>query len=132
VRVAVLKLKGVESADVSLQFKTADIRLRPENRVTLTELRRIIKDAGFSAKEATIAAVGTLVERGGKPALQLAGLNTVLLLAGDSSKPDPYKEVVRRLGARDTGTIEIAGVVNPPSTATEPEELIVESVTFVR
>ncbi len=131
-RVAVQNLDGVESADVSLRLKTAEIKLRPGNRITLPQLRNAIKDSGFNAREATISVVGSLVERGGKPALQVSGLSTVLLLASDPSKPDAYKEAVRRVSARDDALVEVVGLVNTPSNPSDPEAVIVESLTPAR
>lgn len=127
-RVAVQKLEGVESADVSLQFKTADIKLRPGNKITLSRLRTIIKDSGFTAKEATVTVVGTIVERGGKPALEATGLGTVLLIVPDPGKPAAYKEAAARLASKQAGAVEIVGVINPPASAEEPEQIIIQSL----
>ena len=69
--VALKKLDGVESADVSLEKATADIRLKPGNTITLPQLRRIIRQAGYPTKDAQVDARGAVVERNGKPALDL-------------------------------------------------------------
>ena len=69
--VAVKKLDGVESVDVSLEKATADIRLKPGNSITLPELRRIIRQSGYPTKDAQVEARGTVVERNGKPTLDL-------------------------------------------------------------
>jgi len=71
VSVAIKKLDGVESVDVSLEKASADIRLKPGNAITLPQLRRIIRQSGYPTKEAHIEARGTVVERNGKPALDL-------------------------------------------------------------
>ena len=131
-RVAVQKLEGVESVDVSLQQKTAVIGLRAANRITLSDLRDVIKDAGFNAREASVTVVGTLVERGGKPALEIGGLKTVLLLASSPGKPDAYNDTAKRVHALETGQVEITGVINPPANASQPEELIVHAVASPR
>jgi copper chaperone CopZ len=129
VRVAVEKLEGVESADVSLQFKTADVKLRPGNRVTLAKLRTVIKNSGFTAKESTVTLVGTIVERGGKPAVEATGLDAVLLIVADPGKPAAYKDVATWLALKKAGSVEIVGVINPPSTAEQPEQIVIQ--TFV-
>ena len=69
--VAVKKLDGVESVDVSLEKASADIRLKAGNAITLSQLRRIIRQAGYPTKDAQVEARGTLVERNGKPTLDL-------------------------------------------------------------
>jgi copper chaperone CopZ len=71
VSVAIKKLDGVESVEVSLEKASADIRLKAGNAITLPQLRRIIRQAGYPTKDAQIDARGTLVERNGKPAFDL-------------------------------------------------------------
>jgi len=71
VSVAIKKLDGVESIEVSLEKASADIRLRPGNAITLPQLRRTIRQAGYPTKDAQVEASGTVVERNGKPALDL-------------------------------------------------------------
>jgi len=71
VSVAIKKLDGVESVDVSLEKATADVRLGPGNTITLPQLRRIIRQSGYPTKDAHVEARGTLVERNGKPTLDL-------------------------------------------------------------
>ncbi|HMF98936.1 MAG TPA: heavy metal-associated domain-containing protein [Vicinamibacterales bacterium] len=69
--VAIKKLDGVESVDVSLEKATADIRLKPGNTITLPQLRKIIRQSGYPTKNAQVNARGTFVERNGQPALDL-------------------------------------------------------------
>lgn len=79
------KLDGVESVDVSLEKATADIRLRPGNTITLPQLRRLIRQSGYPTKDARVDARGTVVDRDGKPALDLQN-GTFLEL---TAKPTP-------------------------------------------
>ena len=131
-RVAVQKLNGVESADVSLQFKTADIKLRPGNRIPLSKLRTVIKNSGFTPKEATVTVIGTIIERGGKPALEATGLDPVMLIAADPDKPAAYDQAAKRLAAKQTGAVEVVGVINPPATPEQPEQIIIQSIAPVQ
>jgi copper chaperone CopZ len=96
VSVAINKLDGVESVDVSLEKATADIRLKPGNAITLPQLRRIIRQAGYPTKDARVDAHGALVERDGKPTLDLQN-GTFLELA---AKPS----------ASATGIVDVTGV----------------------
>ena len=64
-RVAVEKLDGVEDAVVSLNEGRVRIRLAPENGVTVAELRRTIRNQGFSPREATLTVAATIEQRGG-------------------------------------------------------------------
>jgi copper chaperone CopZ len=58
VSVAVKDLDGVESVDVSLANASADIRLRPDNRLKIERLRQVIRRAGYPTKDALITARG--------------------------------------------------------------------------
>jgi copper chaperone CopZ len=86
VSVAIKKLDGVESVDVSLEKATADIHLKPGNAITLPQLRRIIRQSGYPTKDAHVDARGTFVDRNGKPALDLQN-GSVLELEAKPSAP---------------------------------------------
>jgi len=128
VRVAVRKLDGVESVEVSLERASADVHLRPENQVTLSQLRKIIKDNGFSPREATVTVVGTLVERGGKPALSLTGSGIVWLLTPAEGENTAYNDALQRIKTAPTAPVEVVGTVAVLSNANQPEELSVQSL----
>jgi Heavy-metal-associated domain len=85
VSVAIKKLDGVESVDVSLEKATADVRLKPGNAITLPQLRRIIRQAGYPTKDARVDARGTLVDRNGKPTLDLQNGSFLELAAKPSA-----------------------------------------------
>ena len=125
-RVAVQKLPGVESVNVSLERATTDIQLRAGNAITLEQLRRIIKNNGFTAKEATVTVAGTLIERGGQPALDVTGTKTVMLIAADPKQPAVFKQVQDRFKAKTPGAVRLTGVVE--SRADAPDRIAVRSV----
>jgi len=77
VRVALLNLPGVESADVSLDKASADIRLKADNRITMTKLRDVLKKNGYPTRDAHVEARGRIVERSGKPVLDLLNGSTM-------------------------------------------------------
>ena len=122
-RVAVQKLPGVESVNVSLERASTEIQLRPGNSITLEQLRSIIKNNGFTAKEATVTVVGKLIERGGQPALDVTGTNTVMLIVADPKQPAIFKQVQDRLGAKASVLIRMTGVVE--SNADLPDRITV-------
>jgi copper chaperone CopZ len=131
VRVAVRKLDGVESVDVSLERASAAINLRPANRITLPQLRQIIKNNGFTAKEATVTVLGTLTERGGKPALSVTGTDIVWLIGPRVANDAAYADAVERVKAHQTTPVEVAGTVAPPANDSQPEVLILEAMKAV-
>ena len=54
------KLPSVDQVRVSLKDGLTILDLKPNNSTTLVELRRIIKNNGFVAKEATVVARGAV------------------------------------------------------------------------
>src|SRR5688572_16907700 len=105
------KLAGLESVEVSLERATADIRLRPGNTISLEQLRRIVKDNGFTAQEATVTAVGKIIERGGQPALEVTGTNRVMLIVVDPSAPAVFKQAQELQRAKSAALVQATGVV---------------------
>ena len=132
VRVAIRKLPGVESVDVSLERAMTDVRLKPNNTVTLSQLRRVIKSGGFNAKEATVTAVGTLIEQGGKPAVNVSIINTVWLVVPDSARRSAYEEAVKRVESRPSQEIEITGVIQEPKDSGAPDQITVHRMTNMK
>ena len=127
-RVAVRKLDGVESVDVSLERGAASIALRPGNRITLPQLRQIIKNNGFTAKDATVTAIGTVIERGGKPALSVTGTDVVWLLAPRAANDAAYADAMQRVKAQQPAPVEAAGTVAAPANENQPEVLLLQAL----
>jgi hypothetical protein len=126
VRVAVQKLSGVESVNVSLERASTDIQLRRGNAITLEQLRSIIKNNGFTPKEATVTVVGKLIERGGQPALDVTGTNTVMLIVADPKQPAIFKRVQDRFRGKPAPSVRLIGVVE--SRADAPDRIAVQAV----
>ena len=124
-RVAIRKLPGIESVDVSLERATAGIRLREGNSITLAQLRQIIKNNGFSSKEAAVTVVGKLIERGGKPAIDVTGTKIVMLIVPDAKQSDAYQRIEGQLQAASGRTIELQGTVE--SQLDQPDQIVVSS-----
>ena len=55
------KVAGVQQVTVSLTDGVTILDLRPDNAVTMSKLRQVIKDNGFVSKEAQITARGSVV-----------------------------------------------------------------------
>jgi copper chaperone CopZ len=86
VSVAVRKLDGVESVDVSLDKASADVRLKPDNHLTLSQLRAAIKRNGYATRDAAIEARGRIVERDGQRVLDLLN-GSFLVVSGSPGRP---------------------------------------------
>lgn len=57
------KVDGVQTVRVSLKEGLTVLELRPDNTVTLSQLRAVIKKNGFVSKDARIVARGTPRDR---------------------------------------------------------------------
>lgn len=124
-RVAVQKLSGVESVEVSLEKGVATIRFRPEATATYGQVRRAILDNGFTPKEAQVRVRGSIVEQAGRVVLSVPGRGESYPLSGASSTDGMPDRLRQAIGARVEilGTIREQGVEGRPPTV-EVVELI--------
>jgi hypothetical protein len=111
VRVAVLKLEGVETVDVSLERALADLRPRPGNHVTIQQLRTLIKRNGFNPGSATVEVAGRLTMRSGLPAIAVTNTDLVLPLIPDPSGKDAMQKAQERASSGGPQNVLITGVL---------------------
>jgi copper chaperone CopZ len=119
VRVAIHKVDGVESVELSLERAEADIRLRQDNRVSLDQFRKVVKANGFEPRQATVTAVGTVREVGGKLAFEVSGVTTPLVVAADRSEAAAYKQLKSAVDSKTPAVFEITGTVEKKSDGVE-------------
>ena len=77
-RVSLKSVPGVDSVDVSLAKGLAAVKMKPGNTVTLKQLQTAITKNGFTMKDSTVTAVGTVVLTGGKAQLKISGSNEIV------------------------------------------------------
>lgn len=58
------RVEGVQSVQVSLKEGLTILELRPENKITLAQLRTVIKNNGFVSKEVKVIARGSARSNG--------------------------------------------------------------------
>lgn len=58
-------MEGVTKAEVSLNKAMATIHLKPENNVSVEQLRKVVRKSGFTPKEATVIIDGDLETKKG-------------------------------------------------------------------
>jgi hypothetical protein len=75
------KLEGVETVHISLNNSAAELTLREGNRVTIEQLRTIIKRNGFTPKDAVVTTIGLPVRKSGGLVLDVRGQPTSLTIA---------------------------------------------------
>lgn len=108
--VALKKLDGVASVEVSLTKATADIWFTPDNKITLPQLRQIIKKNGYPTKDAQLTARGQIVDRNGTPMLDLLNGTALALTQKPPSQHVGVVEVtgVSRVRGKDTEQLTVA------------------------
>ena len=117
--VAIQKVEGVQSVNVSLNEGFADIKLRDGNKVTIEQVREVIRKNGFTPKESTVKVRGKVIERNGKPALDAGEPNCVLLLTGNVAD-------LSRSAGKD---VVVSGVLPETKHKNEPETIDVKTVS---
>src|SRR4051812_42072919 len=82
-----MKLPGVASAEVSLDKASADIRLKPDNRITMPQLRELLKKNGYPTRDAQVEARGRIVDAAGRPVFDFLDGSTMGLVADPKGAP---------------------------------------------
>jgi copper chaperone CopZ len=88
VRVAVNKIEGVETTEVSLNRGLAVIRFGRDNRATLEQVRQAIRRNGFTPKAAEVRIAGAVAERAGELTLVVPGQDRPYRLRGHPESAD--------------------------------------------
>lgn len=104
-RVAIRRIEGVEAVEVSLNHGLATITFRPENRVTVEQVRRAIRSNGFTPKAAEVRASGRIVEQDGRLVLAASGQTAVYTLVDDREAQPTVADIRSTAMGRDV-TVE--------------------------
>jgi hypothetical protein len=107
--VALKKVPGVESVDVSLNKGLATVKLKPENTATVTQFWQVIHENGYTPKATTVSVRGDLAGAQGRIQLEVAGTKNVLYLVADPAHPAAFSELSKKLGL----TVSVRGVMTP-------------------
>lgn len=114
--VALKKVEGVASVEVSLKKEgTAQILLKPGNRVDPERFRQVARDNGFTPKGSEVRVAGRVIEHGGKPALEVTGLALVYELEDHASSRGRIANMEKVIGK----TVIVKGYL--PETAVRPD-----------
>ncbi|HVB57154.1 MAG TPA: heavy metal-associated domain-containing protein [Candidatus Acidoferrales bacterium] len=108
--VSIKKIPGVESVNVSLKHGLVSITLKPGNTVTLTQVRKAIKDDAFAPKEARVVGVGELAAADGRLRFKVAGTNEVF----------PVESTPHALWRKQTGkSLLVNGIISDPTNRSD-------------
>ena len=110
-RVAVKKLPGVQSVEVSLERAVTEIRLTAGNTITLAQLRKLLKDGGFNSGPADVEVIGTLTQRDGAPAVVVTGTSESFRLTADAKNPEAFRWVTGT-AAKTTEPVALSGRID--------------------
>jgi len=80
------KIKGVTEVTVSLNRGEAVIKLAPDNKVTLRQIREVVRQNGFSPKDARTRVAGKLFRKEGALLLNAGGSGEFALALSSSAK----------------------------------------------
>jgi hypothetical protein len=102
------RVRGVESAAVNLQEGTLDVKLAPQNRVRLEQVRDFIEQDGTKAVRAVVHIGGDLEKSADRWILQPPGVSSSYEVTGIDLKPGAavIRGEVRELRP-DSGAIKI-------------------------
>jgi copper chaperone CopZ len=109
VDVALKKVIGVESVEVSLNKGLARVKMKPGNTVAVPQLWQLLHDKGYTSKTTTVSVRGDLANVGGRLQLKVSGTKDILVLAADPKNPAAYNEAPQKVGQ----TVIIQGVMVP-------------------
>ena len=114
---AIRKLDGIESVELIAEKGVAIVRLKPENTITLQQLRRVIKSVGYDAKAAEITARGRISSTGAQAAVDLLNGSVLKLASPPANSSDAVVEVtgVVKPGENGDETLTIA-TIKPPAS----------------
>ncbi len=83
VNVALTKVAGVDSVEVSLTRAAAIVKLKPGNSVSLAQLLRLVREKGYTIPSATIAVSGLAAKSSDRWVLRVPTSGERMELAAD-------------------------------------------------
>ncbi len=128
-RVAVRKLDGVESVEVSLTAGSATVRFKPGSRVTIDQVRATIRDNGFTPKAADVRIRGRVEAVDGNLVLVTPGGGPEYPLV---DRPDSAGRLAPLKDSPPPGEVEIEGILAERAAAGGQLAIEVRSVASSR
>ncbi len=109
VDVALKKVAGVESVEVSLNKGLATVKLKPGNTVSVPQLWELIHKNGYTPKVTAVLVRGELANVNGALQLKVSGTKDTLALAADPKNGAAFGAASKRVGQ----TVVVQGVLAP-------------------
>jgi copper chaperone CopZ len=124
VDVALRKVAGVDSVEVSLNKGRAMVKLKPGNTVSVPQLWELIHKNGYTPKTTAVSVRGDLASVDERLQLKVTGTKDKLVLAADPKNPAAYGEASKKLGQ----TVTVHGVMVPGRDFKATAPLLVSQV----
>ena len=124
VDVALKKLPGVETVDVSLNKGLATVKLKPGNTASVPRFWELLHEKGYTPKSTAISVRGELAGAPGRLQLKVSGTNDILNLVPDPKNAAAFSEAAGRLGQ----SVVIQGVMTPGKDLKALVPLLVQQV----
>jgi copper chaperone CopZ len=124
VDVALKKVTGVDSVEVSLNKGLATVKLKPGNAVSVPQLWQLLHEKGYTPKLTTVSVRGDLVEGQGRVQLKVSGTRDIIALVPDPKNPAAYTDASKKLGQ----TVIIQGLMTPGKDLKAPVPIQVSQV----
>jgi copper chaperone CopZ len=109
VNVALKKVPGVDTVDVSLNKGLATVRLKPGNTVSVPQFWQLLHDKGYTPKTTDVLVRGELAGGPGRLQLKVSGTKDVLNLTSDPKNAAAYINAAQKLGQ----PVVIQGAMEP-------------------
>ncbi len=109
VDVALRRVAGVESVEVSLNKGLATVKLKPGNTVTISQLWELIHKNGYTPKTTSVLVRGELANVNGAVQLKVSGTKDALPLAANSKNAGAFAEAREKIGQ----TVIVQGAMTP-------------------
>lgn len=102
VNVALTKLAGVDTVEVSLTRALATVRLKPGNDVSLAQMVRLVREKGYTIPTVSIAASGLPAKSANRWVLKVPSSGERIELLEDPQNPSAYAALARYAGQTAT------------------------------
>ena len=119
VHVALKKVSGVDSVDVSLNKGLATVKLKPGNAVSVQQLWQLIHQQGYTPKSTAVSARGDLENSPHGLQLKVSGTNQIIALAPDAKNGTAYADATKKVGH----TVIVQGTMTPAKDLQAPVPL---------
>jgi|SRR6185437_1562407 len=109
VDVALKKVPGVETVNVSLNQGLATVKLKPGNTLSVPRFWELLHEKGYTPKATAISVRGEVSGTPGRLQLKVSGTNDILNLVPDPKNPAGFNEAAGKFGQ----SVVIQGVMTP-------------------